>query len=460
MNKKHRALAILEGHEEAFFEAELKAASQDVATEAPESDLLQIVEGVGVVSVKGRLTNTNSPYNSFFGLVSYDQIREAAVEALNSDVMTLLFDVDTPGGSVAGMRGLADFIEAVEVPTVFHTSATMASAGIFLGLSGDYIFSDDMAEVGSVGVVLTTYDYTEAMKKEGVSAEVFRSGKHKQAGTSVEKLSPENKKYIQGQVDTYAGKFFSYVEERRGMSRQTLIDNEIATGRTFIGEQAVAAGLVDMIMTFDEALSYSYYLGKKMLDKQAQVVDYYGSSQKIYGSSSEHGGNMSKKTMSMQALAALVAGDPVIEPADVKAEADATLVDVKAEADVAPEAVVDPAVKDLTDKLAISETAVKDLTDKLTANEVLASALTAKVEAADKLAKIVASQISTMRTALSLTAVDLSEFSADNIVREYEAVTGTFIKAFPVGGVVPKATEIKKEVAGRDEIRNYAALGF
>ncbi len=457
MNKKYRALAILEGHEEAFFEAELKAASQDVATEAPESDLLQIVEGVGVISIKGRLTNTNSRYNSYHSLVSYDQIREAAVEALNSDVMALLFDVDTPGGSVAGMRGLADFIEAVEVPTVFHTSSTMASAGMFLGLSGDHIFSDDMAEVGSVGVVLTTYDYTEAMKKEGVSAEVFRSGKHKQAGTSVEKLSPENKKYIQGQVDTYAGKFFSYVEERRGMSRQTLIDNEIATGRTFIGEQAVAAGLVDMIMTFDEALSYSYYLGKKILDKQAQVVDYYGSSQKIYGSSSEHGGNM-KKTMSMQALAALVAGDPVIETPDVKA--DATPVDVKVEADATPEVVVDPAIQDLTDKLAISETAVKDLTDKLTANEVLASALTAKVEAADKLAKIVASQISTMRTALSLTAVDLSEFSADNIVREYEAVTGTFIKAFPVGGVVPKAVEVKKEVTGRDEIRNYAALGF
>ena len=113
MNKQYTILAIMEGSGTGFFEAEAMAMAKqaDMAGHAePESDLLSIVNNAAVIEVKGLLTNKDSWYNKYYGLVSYNQIREAAVEAIELGAGAILFDGDGPGGTVSGMKGLSDFL--------------------------------------------------------------------------------------------------------------------------------------------------------------------------------------------------------------------------------------------------------------------------------------------------------------------------------------------------------------
>ena len=469
MNKQYTILAIMEGRGTGFFEAErMSMAKQaDMAgSDKPESDLLSMVDRVGVIEVKGRLTNTDSWYNKYYGLVSYNQIREAAVEAVELGAGAVLFDIDSPGGTVSGMKDLSNFIETLDVPTITHTSGTMASAAYFTGISCDNCYMDDMAEAGSVGVVMTLMEYTESMKKQGVHAEVFRSGKHKQAGNPYEKLTADNRKYIQSQVMTYAEKFYNFVSEKRGLPRPVM--TEIETGKTFIGEEAVAAGLVDKIMSFDEALAKAVILAEKTLDGDDKNSNLNTGYKTNFGAVAQ-GEQVMAKTISKKHLAALVnAGKETPAPDasdDVKTELTEEEIAATAAAEGSdtddPEMVEASELVAMTEKFDASQVELADLntkleeaTTKLDASEKsVASAEAAHKEAIAPMVEVICAQISTMRVALSLVSVDMTDWNPEAIMVEYRSMSKTFEKSLPVGGVVPneESDENKKATVTREE---------
>jgi hypothetical protein len=75
----------------------------------------------------------------------------------------------------------------------------------------------------------------------------------------------------------------------------------------------------------------------------------------------------------------------------------------------------------------------------------LASDLEAKAEEAKPLVAVINDQISVMRIALSLTAVDMSDWKPEAIMKEYESISDTFQKSMPVGGVVPEEDKSEKK---------------
>lgn len=478
MKKQYTILAMMEGRGFDFFESEKKALEMQadrVGQEAPESELLSIVENVAIIEIKGQLTNKNSWYNRYCGLISYDQIREAIVEAVELGVGSILFDGDGPGGSVAGMKDLSNFIQNLDVPTIFHTSGTAASALYFLGISTEKFYADSMSEVGSIGVVMTLMEYTEQMKKAGVHAEVFRSGKHKQAGNPYEKLSAENRKYMKDQVMTYANKFYEFVSEQRGIPLPAM--EEIMTGKTFIGEEALTAGLVDKIMSFDEALAEAIILAEKTLDTGEQTGNYQHGYSLNKGASAREGEKTMAKKFSKQHLAALVkAGKGIDTPApdasdNKKTELTAEeLAAIEAENETeTTETGDDPAMveasklTEMTEKFDTSQVELADLTSKLEeAGKNLTSTVAAHEEAIKPMVDAICGQIDGMRIALSLSSVDMKEWEPSAIMKEHENVSATFEKSFVTGGVVPPEGDDKKvkESATRADANNIKNLAF
>lgn len=473
MNKQYTILAIMEGRGTGFFEAEqLSMAKQAemAGSDQPESDLLSMIDNVAVIEVKGQLTNKDSWYNKYYDLVSYNQIREAAIEALDFGAGAILFDIDSPGGAVSGMKDLSNFISTLDVPTLSHTSGAMASAAYFTGISCDNCYMDDMAEAGSVGVVMTLMEYTESMKKQGVNAEVFRSGKHKQAGNPYEKLTAGNRKYIQDQVMTYAGKFYDFVSEKRGLPRPVM--TEIETGRTFIGEEAVAAGLVDGIMSFDEALAKAVILAEKTLDGTGKNSNINTGYRTNIGASAQGEQEMAKKAISKKHLAALViAGKetPVAGASDEN-KPELTMEELAAlalENDGGEGSDTDdqgggddPAMVEaselvaMTEKFDASQVELAELTTKVTAAEEAIAAVKANhKEDISSMVEVICAQINTMRVALSLSTVDMTDWKTAAIMVEYDAMSKTFDKSLPVGGVVPneEQDEDKKATVSRTE---------
>jgi signal peptide peptidase SppA len=280
----YEILAVAWGKEDNYLHAneglELKLAEAAVvdAYEREEiSRLLTLQDNIAVIEVKGGLTNRNSWYNKYFGLVSYDEIREAIYQAIGSGAGAILFDVNSPGGSVSGLNDIASVVSDVSVPTVTFTSGMMASAGYFFGSQADKVYADSFAEAGSIGVVVKMWDATEYNKKLGVKAIRFRSGDLKAVGSPDFKLTKREEQHIKDQVMTYAGKFYQIVSDARGMPLELMEKLEILTGKTFIGEELKRVNLVDDIRTFDQVLKEVYDLAEKELDKRNRTdVKYFG----------------------------------------------------------------------------------------------------------------------------------------------------------------------------------------
>lgn len=75
---------------------------------------------------------------------------------------------------------------------------------------------------------------------------------------------------------------------------------------------------------------------------------------------------------------------------------------------------------------------------------------------------IIAGQIKRMRVGLSLAAVDFSEMKAAEVVKEFNNISAQFMKAIPVGSVVPEETSNKKATVITDSLDEgkFRALGF
>jgi hypothetical protein len=191
---------------------------------------------------------------------------------------------------------------------------------------------------------------------------------------------------------------------------------------------------------------------------------------------------MKKKYLSPEALAALATGKKLDLAADagpgVEGSAEGsveTVVEGAAENDSQEETTF--SAEDLAahqEQIDGLTTDVAELTEKTEAlakenDELKAAAISAdaKVKAAaeevSEFKGIVIGHISAMRIGLSLAAVDMSNWTAEAILREYASVSESFEKALPMGAQVPETVTTPAEVKVIKTSHDAAAvkaLGF
>jgi signal peptide peptidase SppA len=298
--------------------------------------LLEISDGVAVVSIKGSLNNDEGFWNEMFGMTGYPEIRDAMLAAANdASVKQILLDIDSGGGAVSGCEDTAKLIRLIHnqvKPVTAFTDGTMASAAYWLGSSAGNVYSGKTAVSGSIGVISTHMEKSQALKDAGIGVTVVRAGKFKALANSVEKLTAEGKAQIQQVVDAAYGIFVDHVAEMRGKSYE-YADNTMAQGREFIGQSAVDAGLVDSISTFDQVMGS---LKEKAIDPSRNSMDNRGkNSLRLSGETSitlSGDTNMAKKALTAQDIAALASGaviDAAAQPvvvSDVVVDAEALAV--------------------------------------------------------------------------------------------------------------------------------------
>lgn len=222
--------------------------------------LLRVVGNVGVVSIRGSMIKRDLPeeWITLFGVTTYPAIRRAMLAALQDEKVTqILLDIDSGGGMVAGVAETADLIGRIHrdhKPVSAHGSNVIASAAIWLGVSGGHLQIDRGTIAGSIGVISTHVEYSKALAEDGVTATVFRAGKFKALGQPVEPLTEAAREQIQARLDNTYTAFIEHVAQQRGVTA-TAADQRMGQGREFFGAGAVTAGLVDAVASFDDLLS-------------------------------------------------------------------------------------------------------------------------------------------------------------------------------------------------------------
>lgn len=240
---------------------ESRAGSEDPFKLPP---LLQVQEGVGVVSVKGPLSPGAAGFARLFGVTGYADIQEALAEAAdNKSVKSILMVVASGGGAVDGVDETSEFVRSVGAlkPVVTFAEGAMLSAAYWIGSAGVRRLASRTSVVGSLGAVATHFERSKQLEKDGIGVTVLRSGKFKALVNGVEPLTDPAKAQIQAQIDAINPIFEERVASNLGISTK-IVHDRMGQGREFMGAEAQAVGLVDGISSIQEAFAVAKLLGR------------------------------------------------------------------------------------------------------------------------------------------------------------------------------------------------------
>jgi ClpP class serine protease len=109
----------------------------------------------------------------------------------NEDVTHIVIDVDSPGGCVDGVPELAARIADArgKKPITAVANGMAASAAYWIASAADQIVVAPSGEVGSIGVYMVHFDFSEQLAQEGVTPTIIRAGQYKAEGNPLEPLT-------------------------------------------------------------------------------------------------------------------------------------------------------------------------------------------------------------------------------------------------------------------------------
>lgn len=224
-----------------------------------------VIDGVAVIPVIGVIAKRANLFHAISGGASTELIGRDIRDALvDPRVHSIILHIDSPGGTVDGTPALADLVRdaGTQKTVVAFADGLMASAAYWIGSAVSAIYIDGpTTAVGSIGVVASHVDISQAEAQQGIKTTEISSGKYKRIASSYAPLSEEGRQSIQEQTDYLYSIFVETVASHRGVSIETVLQN-MADGKIFIGQQAIDAGLVDGVSTLD-ALIASLAAGSK-----------------------------------------------------------------------------------------------------------------------------------------------------------------------------------------------------
>jgi len=212
---------------------------------------------VAVIPVHGTLVHRGigGGLDALSGLTSYGQIRSALEAALaDPSVGEVVLDIDSPGGEVAGLFDLTDFIFEARArkPITALVNEHATSAAYAIAAATGRIVAPRTAVVGSVGVIATHVDQSGADEREGYRVTHVTAGAHKADGSPHAPLSDDARLSLQARVDEMYALFVRSVAKYRDLDEEKVRGTEASV---YLAGAARALGLVDEVASATSALA-------------------------------------------------------------------------------------------------------------------------------------------------------------------------------------------------------------
>ena len=186
-------------------------------------------------------------HHSNFGL-TYDMIEQQLNTALACGCSHITLEFDSPGGTVSGAFSLAEKIyksrQRARLTAIVNESCY--SAAYLLASACHDILIPATGGCGSIGVISLHCSEAGLNDRIGLDYTIVSAGRRKADGNPFEPLADSARTAIQNDVNTFYGLFCQTVARYRNMSASAIRSTEAGT---FIGQDAVSAGLADRIGT-------------------------------------------------------------------------------------------------------------------------------------------------------------------------------------------------------------------
>jgi len=222
--------------------------AESVSQVANNSVTYEVINNVAIISIDGPM------YKKDIGgmcstVASYDQMVKM-IDTAEADplVNTILFRVDTPGGSVAGADEVGNKIINATKKTVTLYENVGASGGIWIFTASDELYATETTLLGSIGVIVSYMEPTGDTGMKRVSI-VSKNAENKDCS-----LNGDCKTKIQKTLDSYENMFYARVEHNTGFTTEQ-IKSTFNNGDVIFANEALSSGFIQGVSTFDAVLS-------------------------------------------------------------------------------------------------------------------------------------------------------------------------------------------------------------
>jgi len=169
--------------------------------------------------------------------------------------------INSPGGSPVQSHLIYKFIRTQakknKKKVIVFAEDVAASGGYLIACAGDEIYANSSSIIGSIGVIYSSFGFTELIKKIGVERRVHTAGKNK---STLDPFLDEKTEDIERlktiQLDLHKD-FIKVVEESRG-SKLNKTDIELFSGEFWSGSKAKELGLIDGVGNANEILKEKF----------------------------------------------------------------------------------------------------------------------------------------------------------------------------------------------------------
>lgn len=208
---------------------------------------------IAIINITGAITKHDQDCGPS-GMVTKSNILERCYA--NKNIKGVVLKIDSGGGSGDAMRLLNETISERNKPMVAFIDDNACSAAYGIASGCDIVVANsNTAYVGSIGTYISIADYTEYLKKEGISIIEVYATASKDKNIEVREALKGNVAPLRKYADKFNEMFLSMVETARKDQLKT--DRSTwGTGKLYYADEAMEIGLIDAIDKFTNILNY------------------------------------------------------------------------------------------------------------------------------------------------------------------------------------------------------------
>ena len=201
----------------------------------------------------------------------------------DKSIKGILLKINSPGGTVTDSDLIyyliKDFARKKKIPVYSHIESIGASGAYYIAMSSTFINASPTSNVGSIGVIMSSFNVSGLLGKLGLKHRSITSGKNKDTLSPFRDLRPDEKEYLRTQILNAYERFLRIILKSRGKKLSETDLRKIADGKVYNADQARKLKLIDSVQYMEDFITT---LKQKSKTKNIKIVTYLPeTSQKI-----------------------------------------------------------------------------------------------------------------------------------------------------------------------------------
>ena len=223
-----------------------------------ESPKIAIIYAVG-----GIMSGKSNPGPTGSSIMGDKTITEAIKQAREDDsIKAIVLRIDSGGGSVLASDMIWREVHRTvneksknRKPVIVSMSDAAASGGYYIGCEADKIIAEPTTVTGSIGVIWVRLNFSNLLKKIGISFDGIKSNENADFASSSHLLTDNEREKIANVINEEYNDFKQKVIDGRDNLNDIDALDDIALGRIWSGKKAKDLGLIDETGGLFDAIS-------------------------------------------------------------------------------------------------------------------------------------------------------------------------------------------------------------